>query len=103
MYCIIERCFVRDADFDGHDLGSKKLPNPEECQKWCQETKECDMFVYATKAFNVKAKQSFCYLKNNMAKRLSRLEESTKPKKGLIAGPKFCQIYDEGEPLFRKN
>ena len=81
-------CFVRDTAFSSHDLTSKKLPNPEECQKWCQETKKCDMFVYATKEFNTKSQQSVCYLKNAMADRLQ-------VKKGLVTGPKFCPIYGE--------
>ena len=69
---------------------AKKLLGPEECQKWCQETKECEMFVYATESFHVESKKKYCYLKHNMADKLTTL-------KGLLAGPKYCQIYDQGK------
>ena len=65
------------------------MQNPEECQQWCQETKECEFFVYKTKAFSVKAQQNYCYLKKNMADKLTT-------RKGLIGGPKFCQINEDG-------
>ena len=81
-------CFVRDGDFSMHDLTSKKLPNPEECQKWCQETKECEMFVYATTEFNKKSQQNDCYLKNGIVDALQGV-------KGLVTGPRFCPIYGE--------
>ena len=47
------------------------------------------MFVYSTKEFNKVAQQNLCYLKKKMASKLTF-------KKGKIAGPKFCPIYDEG-------
>ena len=75
-------------------MSTKKLPNSEECQKWCQETKECDMFVYVTEKFNAKSQHSRCYLRNGMTGRLQ-------VKKGLVTGPKFCPIY--GESIFLLN
>ena len=54
-YFTLERCLLKDKDLYGHDLKIKKLPSPEECQRWCQETKECEMFVYATKTFGTDA------------------------------------------------
>ena len=84
-------CFVRDAYTNLYSkliLAEKKLPNPEECQKWCQETKECEMFVYATTEFNKKSQQNDCYLKNGIVDALQGV-------KGLVTGPRFCPIYGE--------
>ena len=81
----LESCFIRDKDFPGNNLGDTKLENPEECQKWCQETQECEMFIYATKEFKIKDRQNDCYLKNNMADKYELTAEY-----GLVAGPKFC-------------
>ena len=86
---------MKDKDLYGHDLKIKKLPSPEECQRWCQETKDCEMFVYATKTFGRDAQKNDCYLKKKMPKELTEL-------KGTIAGPKFCPISDEGLFCFRK-
>ena len=47
------------------------------------------MFVYSTKEFNKMAQQNLCYLKKKMASKFTF-------KKGKIAGPKFCPIYDKG-------
>ena len=47
------------------------------------------MFVYTTKAFGVKVKQNYCMLKKIMTDKLTT-------RRGLIAGPKFCQINEHG-------
>ena len=63
-----------------------------ECDDWCKETKECEMFVYDTTTFNYDVLKSICYLKKNMADKL----QITKTKDRVFAGPKYCPIYEEG-------
>ena len=87
-------CILRDANYESHTLKGKELPNQQECQKWCQETEECEVFVYGrdfdiTKnGLTYKPKASICFLKKNVTNILSQ-------KKGLVAGQKFCPIYGE--------
>lgn len=79
----LESCFARHRDFPGQNVKDLQSPNPRECQKWCQRTKECDMFIYATKSFDQEAKSNNCFLKKGMPDRLDTVF-------GLVAGPKFC-------------
>ena len=71
-------------------MASKKLLNLEDCQKWCQDVPECEMFVYSTTAFNKEDEPNVCYLKNKMASELTTQQMK-------VAGPKVCPIYDEGK------
>ena len=120
LFFTIDGCFIRDGDFEYNVRGynyddwiSKKLPSPEACQKWCQGTKECEMFVYGTKDFSDKvqllkgskesmeslwAQQSVCYLMKNyqVIDRLTTSQLTTNYRLSrLVAGPKFCPIYGE--------
>ena len=95
----LERCFVKDKDMVGPSFKSEKLPNPEECQKLCQRTKECEMFVYATTTFNSKgsfsSRPGYCHLKEGIS------IPSFKTAYGVIAGPKFC--HNDGGNISKLN
>ena len=68
----------------------KKLPNPEECQRLCQETKKCEMFVYTTKEFDSKRK-NYCYLINHIS---GKMNYKGNNRKKIVLGPKFCPLYE---------
>ena len=73
-------------DYNGFELGAKKLLNAKECQNWCQEIEKCQMFVYATS-------NSMCHLKYKM-------EYELKLKQGFIAGEKYCPPIPAGNVYY---
>ena len=80
----VSHCFARNKVYSGQHFAVKKLQNAEECQQLCQESKGCEMFIFATNQFYGEFYQrSSCYLMKDMAESLSTVV-------GVIAGPKFC-------------
>ena len=115
FYILDVGCVLRDGDYESHALIDKKMANQQECQRWCQETQKCEMFVYAmdvdinryaqyiykyiinrnaqSHGLKDKSKLSNCFLKKNISNVLSK-------KKGLAAGQKFCPMYGKILSLF---
>ena len=85
---VILGCFVKNYRYVGHNIKEissshiqstgKVLNSPEDCQKHCQEYKECEVFTYfiGTKK---------CFIKSQAGK---------KEASEAISGPKYCDgIY----------
>ena len=80
-------CIKKDRYFHGDAFITKIKPNAEECQKFCQETKECEMFAYHSKDFALAKKHNKCDLKRFMDGDLN-----SRSIKGIFSGPKFCSM-----------
>ena len=80
---LTEKCFLPNIDYHGGDLDVDKKDTAEDCQLFCQQTKDCEVFTYITNSFKEVSRRRNCYLKNTKSVRKEKLED-------VVSGPKFC-------------
>ena len=79
MSLLDAKCFQNNVDYYGNDVASVSASSPNDCQKKCQNNKDCGVWTYSKEK---NSRGLNCWLKRDNNYKVW--------KKDRIAGPKYC-------------